>query len=178
VTFHLAFKRLTPTAKVPHYATPGSAGADLHADIQHQVVIGPGERATIPTGIGLAIPAHLAVLICPRSGLSHKNGVTVHNGPGVIDSDYRDGLGVILHNTTHQQFVVNPGDRIAQMLIVPVLQAEFEEVDHLGTTDRNGGFGSTGVATIEAPTLKGALPGSLTQWLDAAPAGVEPELLQ
>lgn len=140
----IAIKRLTPTAKIPAYATPGSAGADLHADLERAVIIAPGERAVIPTGLAVALPPGLAMLICPRSGLSAKAGITVHNGPGVIDGDYRDGVGVILHNTTHQQFVVNPDDRIAQMLLVPVATGIFEERGDLGTTERTGGFGSTG----------------------------------
>lgn len=143
-------KRLTDTAIIPRYQTSGSAGADLHADIAQQLVIEPGGRATIPTGIAVAIPLGYMIQICPRSGLSHKNGVTVHNGPGIIDGDYRDGLGVILHNTTHQQFVVNPGDRIAQMVVVPVVQAEFQEVLELDETERSGGFGSTGVS-VDVP---------------------------
>ncbi|MCP1539985.1 dUTP diphosphatase [Methylorubrum extorquens] len=141
-------KRLTETAIIPTYGTPGSAGMDFHADIQEPVIIAPGETVTFPTGIAMAIPAHLALFICPRSGLSAKSKITVHNGPGVIDADYRKGIGIILHNTHYQQFVVNPGDRIAQGVILPVFQAIFDEVEDLGTTDRDGGFGSTGVSAI------------------------------
>lgn len=147
-------KRLTETAIIPTYGTDQAAGMDFHADIEHQLVLEPGGRATIPTGIAMALPAHLALFMCPRSGLSSKSGITVHNGPGVIDGDYRGGVGVILHNTTHQQFVVNPGDRIAQGVIVPVFQADFEEVEELSATARGeGGFGSTGVSKAPSPPL-------------------------
>lgn len=147
-------KRLTPTAIIPTYGTDQAAGMDFHADIAQQLLIAPGDRATIPTGIAMSLPAHLALFMCPRSGLSSKSGITVHNGPGVIDGDYRGGIGVILHNTTHQQFVVNPGDRIAQGVIVPVFQADFEEVAELDETARGaGGFGSTGVSQAPSPPL-------------------------
>lgn len=149
IPVNVRIKRLTETAIVPTYGSFAAAGADLHADVSHQLVIEPGGRATIPTGIAMEIPPHLALFVCPRSGLSAKSGITVHNGPGVIDGDYRGGIGVILHNTTHQQFVVNPGDRIAQGVIVPVFQAIFEEVSELDDTDRGtGGFGSTGVSAV------------------------------
>ncbi|UIN38356.1 dUTP diphosphatase [Methylobacterium oryzae] len=147
-------KRLTETAVIPTYGSAQAAGMDFHADISQQLILEPGGRATIPTGIAMALPAHLALFMCPRSGLSSKSGITVHNGPGVIDGDYRGGVGVILHNTTHQQFVVNPGDRVAQGVIVPVFQAVFEEVKELDETARGaGGFGSTGVSKAPSPPL-------------------------
>jgi dUTP pyrophosphatase len=159
----LRIKRLTATAILPTYGTSDAAGMDLYADLGKSpfTLIAPGERATIPTGIAMALPSNMTLLICPRSGLSAKSGITVHNGPGVIDGDYRGGVGVILHNTTHQQFVVNAGDRIAQGVIVPVFQADFEEVDDLGETGRGtGGFGSTGVAAT-SPARPSLIPSVL-----------------
>ncbi len=156
-------KRLTKTAILPTYGSAQAAGMDFHADVERQVLIAPGDRALIPTGIAMSLPAHLALFICPRSGLSAKSGITVHNGPGVIDGDYRGGIGVILHNTTHQQFVVNPGDRVAQGVIAPVFQAVFEEVEDLDDTDRGtGGFGSTGVAA-PSPALPSPAPSVLAK---------------
>lgn len=138
-------KRLTATATLPTHGSALAAGFDLHADIGKVEAIPPGRHATIPTGIAVALPAHLALLICPRSGLSAKSSVTVHNGPGVIDADYRGGIGVILHNTGPAPFAVSPGDRIAQGVIVPVFRAVFEEVEELPRSERGaGGFGSTG----------------------------------
>ena len=144
---NIKLKRLTETAIIPTYGSDQAAGMDLHADIPGSIVIGAGERALIPTNIAIALPRGLALLICPRSGLSAKSGITVHNGPGVIDADYRGSIGVILHNTSEKAFIVRPGDRIAQGVIVPVARAVFEEVESLdGTTRGAGGFGSTGVA--------------------------------
>lgn len=141
----IKLKRLTETAIIPTYGSDQAAGMDLHADIPAPVRIEAGGRALIPTNIAIALPVGLALLVCPRSGLSAKSGVTVHNGPGVIDADYRGGIGVILH-ATERAFVVNPGDRVAQGVIVPVARAVFEEVDTLDETARGaGGFGSTGV---------------------------------
>ncbi|BAQ50269.1 dUTP diphosphatase [Methylobacterium aquaticum] len=140
-------KRLTATAKLPTYGSEHAAGMDLHADIPFPLTIAPGQRALIPTGIAMAIEPGFALLICPRSGLSLKSGITVHNGPGVIDADYRGPIGVILHNTTEDSFFeVVPGDRIAQGVLTPVFRAIFEEADALEETVRGtGGFGSTGV---------------------------------
>lgn len=141
----IKLKRLTETAIIPTYGSDQAAGMDLHADIPAPVRIEAGGRALIPTNIAVALPVGLALLICPRSGLSAKSGVTVHNGPGVIDADYRGGIGVILH-ATERAFVVNPGDRVAQGVLVPVARAVFEEVAELDETVRGaGGFGSTGV---------------------------------
>lgn len=143
----IKIKRLTKTATIPTYGSTLAAGMDLHADIPELVTIAPGQRALIPTGIAMAIPVGLALQICPRSGLSAKKGITVHNGPGIIDADYRGEIGVILHNTTEDSFFeVAHGDRIAQGVLVPVARAVFEEVDALEETARGtGGFGSTGV---------------------------------
>ncbi|TXN08958.1 dUTP diphosphatase [Methylobacterium sp. WL103] len=151
-------KRLTETAIIPTYGSANAAGFDLHADLGKApfALVHPGEHRLIRTGIAVALPPGFALLICPRSGLSFKSGITVHNGPGVIDADYRGDIGVILHNTTHMQFVVNAGDRIAQGVIVPVFQAAFDEVDTLDETARGtGGFGSTGVAGLPPAAVIG-----------------------
>lgn len=143
----IKIQRLSETATIPTYGSDQAAGMDLHADIAFPWTIAPGQRMVVPTNIAMQIPRGLALLICPRSGLSAKSGITVHNGPGVIDADYRGPIGVILHNTTEDSFFeVVPGDRIAQGVLVPVARAVFEEVDALEETARGtGGFGSTGV---------------------------------
>ena len=131
----------------PAYATPGAAGADLRANLPDRadVIVPSGARVLIGTGLRLAIPAGYEVQIRPRSGLALKFGITLANAPGTIDSDYRGPLGVILLNTGTEAFAVRHGDRIAQMIVAPVVQAEFAEVSKLDTTPRGaGGFGSTG----------------------------------
>ncbi len=133
---------------LPHYASAGAAGADLRANFEDrgQVELAPGTRALIPTGLRLAIPAGYEVQLRPRSGLALKHGITLPNSPGTIDSDYRGPLGVILQNTGDAPFTVAHGDRIAQMVVAPVVQAAFE-AGPLDDTDRGaGGFGSTGAA--------------------------------
>lgn len=134
---------------LPAYATPGAAGADLRANLpdRGQVTLEPGARALVPTGLRLAIPAGYEVQIRPRSGLALKHGITLPNSPGTIDSDYRGPLGVIVMNAGTQAFVIAHGDRIAQMVVAPVVQADFALQDTLGGTARGaGGFGSTGVS--------------------------------
>lgn len=133
-------------AVLPVYKTSGAAGADICALLKAPVTIPAGRSAMIPTGLFFAIPDGYEVQIRPRSGLAAKNGVTVLNTPGTIDSDYRGEINVILINLGQQDFVVNNGDRIAQMLVAPVIQAKFETVAALDSTERGaGGFGSTGV---------------------------------
>ncbi len=134
---------------LPSYETAGAAGADLRANFPEGerggLVIKPGVRALVPTGLRLEIPQGFEVQIRPRSGLALKHGITLPNSPGTIDSDYRGPLGVILLNAGDQPFAVNHGDRIAQMVVAPVVQAQFELVMELGETARGeGGFGSTG----------------------------------
>ncbi len=131
----------------PAYETPGAAGADLKANLpgRADVVLRPGARALIATGLRLAIPDGFEVQIRPRSGLALKHGITLANAPGTIDSDYRGPLGVILQNTGVQNFTIVHGDRIAQMIVAPVVQAEFVSAAQLDETSRDqGGFGSTG----------------------------------
>lgn len=132
---------------LPSYETAGAAGADLRANLPDQsaVTLAPLARMLVPTGLRMAIPSGFEVQIRPRSGLALKHGVTLANAPGTIDSDYRGPLGVILINLGDKDFTVTHGMRIAQMVVAPVLQAEFEVVQVLDNTARGaGGFGSTG----------------------------------
>ena len=132
--------------QLPHYATHGSAGLDLRACLDAPVVLNPGETQLIPTGLAmhLADPGY-AAMILPRSGLGHKHGVVLGNLVGLIDSDYQGQLMVSLWNRGHEAFTVQPFERIAQMVIVPVVQAEFRAVEDFAASDRGeGGFGSTG----------------------------------
>jgi len=133
-------------AVVPCYKTAGAAGADVCAFLDAPVTIPVGKRAIVPTGCFYEIPEGYEIQVRPRSGLAAKNGVTVLNTPGTIDSDYRGELMVILINLGDQDFVINSGDRIAQIVVAPVTQGVFELTDSLSETERGaGGFGSTGV---------------------------------
>jgi len=140
----LRFRRLSAAARPPAQAHEGDAGYDLHA--AEAVTIGPGERASVATGIAVAIPAGQAGLVVPRSGLAARHGISVVNAPGLIDSGYRGELRVLLLNTDRSEpFSVEPGDRIAQLVLVNVGTPELEEVAELDETARGaGGFGSTG----------------------------------
>lgn len=130
---------------LPAYETPDSAGLDLRANLDEPVVLGPGRRALVPTGLRLEIPAGYEGQVRPRSGLALKQGITVLNSPGTIDADYRGDVGVILINLSDEEQHIEPGDRIAQLVFAPVTQARWEQVDELGESDRgSGGFGSTG----------------------------------
>lgn len=138
-------KKLRPDATVPRYMTAGAAGLDLCAAIDAPVVIAPGERAAIGTGLALAIPAGFEGQVRPRSGLAREHGVTVANAPGTIDSDYRGEAIVMLINLGKTPVTIEPRMRIAQLVIAPVAQAELDVVDELPATERGaGGFGSTG----------------------------------
>ncbi|MDD3627518.1 MAG: dUTP diphosphatase [bacterium] len=131
---------------LPSYQTPGSSGLDLLAAVADEVEINPQERMLIPTGIKIGIPYGFEGQVRPRSGLAIKYGITVLNTPGTIDSDYRGEVKIILFNTGKEKFKIKRGDRIAQLVIVPVIKAELKEVSQVSETDRNaGGFGSTGV---------------------------------
>ena len=133
-------------AIIPEYKTKGAAGADVCALVQNQITIKKGCRAIVPTGLFFEIPEGYEIQVRPRSGLAAKNGVTVLNTPGTIDSDYRGELKVILINLGDDDFIINSGDRIAQIIIAPVVQASFSLVNSLSETERGvGGFGSTGV---------------------------------
>ncbi len=131
---------------LPQYATPLSAGLDLKANITESITLKPLERAIVPTGLYMAIPAGYEAQVRPRSGLAAKKGITVLNSPGTIDADYRGEVGVILVNLSNSDFVIEPGERIAQMVFARHEQVEWDETDTLDETERgSGGFGSTGV---------------------------------
>lgn len=130
----------------PAYATEYSAGMDLKADIQTPVEIGPLQRVMIPTGLHIALPEGMEAQVRPRSGLAAKHGITVLNSPGTIDADYRGEIKVILVNLSDTTFVINPGERIAQMVIARYEKVEWYEAETLDQTGRGeGGFGSTGI---------------------------------
>ena len=147
----LKMKALSPKIgaeiPVPSFATVGSAAMDLRACIDADMTIAAGQRAIIPTGIAIALPsAEYVALICARSGLASKFGITMANGVGVIDSDYRGEIGVCLINHGEEPFEIHRGDRIAQMMFLPVATAAFLEVATLDETERGaGGFGHTGI---------------------------------
>ena len=147
----LKIKALSPKIgtdiPLPYYATPGSAAMDLHACLDEAVTIPAGERRVIPTGLAIALPsADYVALVFARSGLGSKHGVAPANCVGVIDSDYRGELLVGLQNSGASDFTIQPGDRIAQLMVVPVVQPRLRLVDELDETGRGaGGFGSTGV---------------------------------
>lgn len=131
---------------LPEYATPQSAGVDLRANIDKPVELKPLIRALIPTGLHIALPEGYEAQIRPRSGLAIEKGITCLNTPGTIDADYRGDVGVILINLSAETFIVNPGERIAQMIISKVDQAEWDLVEELDETERgDGGYGHTGI---------------------------------
>lgn len=139
------FKKLRPEAQAPMYQTPYAAGADLYAALEKKIRIYSRATKFIPTGIAAEIPEGYVGLIFARSSLACKNGVAPANKVGVIDSDYRGEIMVALHNHSLNDVTINPGDRIAQLVIVPYLTAEFVEAEELSDTVRaDGGFGSTG----------------------------------
>lgn len=144
---NINIKKVNKSAKLPFRATAGSAGADLFACIEQDVVLEPGERILIPTGIAIELEKpECGAFIFPRSSVSYKSGVSLANCVGVIDSDYRGEIKVPLINHSDRQFVVHNGDRIAQLVIIPVIIPDFTETDSLNDTTRGaGGFGSTGV---------------------------------
>ena len=131
---------------LPAYATEQSAGMDLRANIEEPITLRPMERRLVPTGLYIALPPGYEAQVRPRSGLALKHGITVLNAPGTIDADYRGEVGVLLVNLSAESFVVNDGERIAQMVIARHETAEFEPVDELDATVRGaGGYGHTGV---------------------------------
>ena len=131
--------------QLPQYATAGSAGMDLRADIDRPIILKPLERKLIPTGLKIALPVGYEAQIRPRSGLALKYGVTVLNSPGTIDADYRGEVCVILANLSNDDFVINPSERIAQMVVAKHEQVDFQIVETLNETERgDGGFGHTG----------------------------------
>lgn len=131
---------------LPTYATPGSAGLDLQASLSHAVVIAPGQRRLIPTGLKLALPHGYEGQVRPRSGLALRHGITVVNSPGTIDADFRGEVGIVLINHGQEPVEITPGMRIAQLVVARVEQVELRWVDKLPATSRGeGGYGSTGV---------------------------------
>lgn len=131
--------------ELPKYMTEGAAGMDVKANITEPVTLKTLERKLIPTGIKMEIPSGYEVQVRPRSGLALKHGITLVNTPGTIDSDYRGEVGVILINLSNEEFIVNPGERVGQLVLQKVYKMEFEKVDELSTTVRaEGGFGHTG----------------------------------
>ena len=132
--------------RLPEYATPLSAGMDLKANTSEPIVLKPLERQLIPTGISIQLPEGCEAQVRPRSGLAAKYGITVANAPGTVDADYTGEIKVILINLSNENFLINPGDRIAQMVIARYERVEWDEVAELNPTERgDGGFGSTGV---------------------------------
>ncbi|NNC49628.1 MAG: dUTP diphosphatase [Flaviramulus sp.] len=132
--------------ELPHYETIASAGMDLRANISEPRVLKPLERSIVGTGLFIELPLGIEAQVRPRSGLAAKKGITVLNAPGTIDADYRGEIGVILVNLSNEEFIINNGERIAQLVIAKHERAEWNEVETLSETDRGeGGFGSTGV---------------------------------
>ena len=142
----ILIKRLSKTVSMPKYATNGSSGMDLAADIDEKIEIKPGESKIIPTGLSVSIPQEFEIQIRPRSGLAAKYQLSVLNTPGTIDADYRGEIKVILINLGKKNFIVEKGLRIAQMVLCPLIKAKIKEVETLDATTRgSGGFGSTGI---------------------------------
>ena len=131
---------------LPRYMTPGAAGLDLLADVDEPVGLAPGARVLVPTGIAIELPPGFEAQVRPRSGLALRHGVTLLNSPGTIDADYRGEIQVLLINLGDQLYTVQRGDRVAQMIVAPVVRAELRQVDTLNDSHRGpGGFGHTGV---------------------------------
>ena len=141
----ISIKKLSKNAILPKYETKGSSGLDLAANISQNIEINPGKIEIVPTGLAVSIPQNFEIQIRPRSGLAAKNNISVLNTPGTIDSDYRGELKIILFNHGKDEFTVNDEDRVAQMVLMPILKVEIEETNELPETIRgSGGFGSTG----------------------------------
>ena len=141
----IEFRKLRPEAQIPQYMTDLAAGLDIQAQPVEPVELHPGERCLLPTGLAVAVPPGYEIQVRPRSGLAIKHGIALVNSPGTIDADYRGEIGIILINHGQEVFIINPGDRIAQLVVAPVCQAELIEVEQLSKTVRGaGGFGHTG----------------------------------
>ena len=138
-------KKLNPSVQLPSYKTNGASGMDLMAFIQKPIDLEPGKSCLVPTGLSVAFPREYEIQIRPRSGLAAKNNISVLNTPGTIDSDYRGEIKIILFNHGSENFMINNNDRVAQMVLIPIIKMELEEVNELPESIRNeGGFGSTG----------------------------------
>ena len=141
----ILIKKLDPTVELPTYKTEGASGMDLMALVQDPIILKPNSSCLVPTGLAVAFPKDFEIQIRPRSGLAAKNNISVLNTPGTIDSDYRGEIKVILFNHGKSDFLINNKDRIAQMILTPVIKMDLEETDDLPETIRGeGGFGSTG----------------------------------
>ncbi|MBQ4120931.1 MAG: dUTP diphosphatase [Clostridia bacterium] len=142
---NVMIQKMRECAKIPTYATDGSAAVDLCAAIEEEITLAPGERRLIPTGIAISIPKGTVAILSARSGLSYKKGIAAANGIGVIDSDYRGEIFFSSVNLSNEPYTVTPGERICQMMLMPVFSMNFTEVTSLDETLRGaGGFGSTG----------------------------------
>tara|TARA_B100001059_G_C17391912_1_gene359504 strand:- start:120 stop:557 length:438 start_codon:yes stop_codon:yes gene_type:complete len=138
-------KKISPTVQLPSYKTNGASGMDLMAHIEKPINLKPGKSCLVPTGLSVAFPQKYEIQIRPRSGLAAKNNISVLNTPGTIDSDYRGELKIILFNHGTENFMINNNDRVAQMVLIPVIKMELEEINELpGSIRGEGGFGSTG----------------------------------
>ncbi len=138
-------KKLNSLAKLPSYKTDGASGMDLMACIEKPISLEPGKSCLIPTGLSVAFSEKYEIQIRPRSGLAAKNSISVLNTPGTIDSDYRGELKIILFNHSNKNFIIKNNDRIAQMVLTPIVKMELEEINELPNSNRgDGGFGSTG----------------------------------
>jgi dUTP pyrophosphatase len=138
-------KKLNPKVKIPEYKSQGASGMDLLAFIGKSIIVAPKSSKLISTGLSVAFSQDYEIQIRPRSGLAAKNNISILNTPGTIDSDYRGEIKIIIYNHGKDDFIINNGDRIAQMILVPILKMELEETDNLPETIRGkGGFGSTG----------------------------------
>ena len=147
----IRFLKKHPDAVMPQYATPGASGLDLHARIPHDIYLQPGVRFTCPVGIGIELPEGFSAYVCPRSGMAKNHGVTVLNAPGVVDSDFRGEICAILINHGDQAYKIEPNQRIAQLVIAPVIRVELVQDGELTETERgDGGFGSTGDMKVAA----------------------------
>ena len=141
----ILIKKLDPTVELPSYKTNGASGMDLKAFVKEPINLKPQTSCLVPTGISVAFPSEYEIQIRPRSGLAAKNNISVLNTPGTIDSDYRGEIKIILFNHGNEDFLINDKDRIAQMILTPVIKMNFEETDNLPETVRGeSGFGSTG----------------------------------
>ena len=138
-------KKLNPSVQLPSYKTNGASGMDLMAFIERPISLEPGKSCLVPTGLSVAFPEEYEIQIRPRSGLAAKKNISVLNTPGTIDSDYRGELKIILFNHSNENFIINNNDRIAQMVLAPIIKMELEETNELPESIRDkGGFGSTG----------------------------------
>ena len=138
-------KKLNPEVQIPNYKTSGASGMDLMAFIEHPIKLSPNSSCLVPTGLSIAFSKEYELQIRPRSGLAANKSITVLNTPGTIDSDYRGEIKIILFNHGNKEFVINNKDRIAQMVLTPIIKMQLEETDNLPDTIRgDGGFGSTG----------------------------------